>query len=238
VTRRELERYALPLASLAVAILLWFYVVGQKEKEWTFSVPVSVKVSSHEVSGWATPDKVSVLLKGPQRIIDRVTSDRMLVRMVLAENEAGTYTRAILPSMVDGIPQGLEVLRIEPAEVRVDIRPIEEIRYRIQPQFRPSADGEFVPGAIIEVEPRYAELRGTSNVLRDVTQVQTEVLEVAGPAGRKRTILRLIEPEGAKVFPVSATVVYDVVVRGETAPAGAAQPAGSGPAPAAPETEP
>jgi YbbR domain-containing protein len=217
LTRRELERYALPLTSLFVAILLWFYVVGQKEKEWTFSVPVSVKVSSNEVSGWATPDKVSVLLKGPQRIVDRVASDQMLVRMVLAENQAGTYTRAILPSMVDGIPDGLEVLRIEPAEVRVDIRPLEEIRYRIVPQIR-SSDTAFVLGGVIEVEPRYAELRGTSNVLRDVTEVRTEVLEVGGPAGRHKAVLRLLEPDGAKVFPVSASVVYDVVVRGESSP--------------------
>lgn len=208
--RPLLETWGTPTIALVMAVLLWYYVVGQKEREWTFAVPVQVHVASSEVAGWSTPEKISVLLQGPQRLLDRLQSDSLAVRLVLAESQSGQYTRSVLPSMIAGVPAGVQILRLEPAEVRVDIRPLLELRYRVVPQVRGSADGRFVVVGNVEVEPRYVELRGTGNVLQDVTEVRTEVLEVSGPQGRRSSILGLVAPQGTRVLPQAVTVSYEV----------------------------
>ncbi len=216
MNRRLAEAWGLPLVSLALAVGLWVYVVGQKEREWTYAVPVYVRVGSPDIAGWSMPEKVNVQLKGPQRLLDRITGEDLVVRMTLAENQAGQYTRGVQPSMLSGIPQGVEIVRIEPAEVRVEIRPLLEIRYRVAPQFRDGSDSAFRLGEILDVEPRYAELRGVREVLQGVTEVKTEPVDVAGPAGPKTVMMRLVEPEGARVFPTSVKVTYTVAASPET----------------------
>lgn len=208
--RGGFESWGAPALSLAIAVLLWYYVVGQKEREWMFAVPVQVHVSSSEVAGWSTPEKISVLLQGPQRLLDRLQSDSLAVRLVLAETQSGQYTRGVLPSMIAGVPPGVRIVRLEPAEVRVDIRPLLELRYRVVPQVRSSADGRFAIMGPVETDPKYVELRGTGNVLQDVTEVRTEIIEASGPPGPRRSIVSLIAPPGTRVLPQAVTVSYIV----------------------------
>lgn len=216
ISRRLLTIYILPLVSLLLAVLLWYYVVGQKEREWTFNVPVFVLVASPDVAGWSTPEKVSVVLRGPQRIIDQMEAEKLLVRLVLAENQPGEFTRSIGPSMVAGLPSGVEIIRIEPSEVRIEIRPLVEIRYKISPNLRPAADGAFRIREVIDIEPRFAELRGTRNALRDLADVATEPITAAGPPGRRSVEVRLIAPPGTRIHPQTATVTYLVEATAET----------------------
>ncbi len=209
--RPLLETWGTPAVSLVMAVLLWYYVVGQKEREWTFAVPVQVHMASSEVAGWSTPEKISVLLQGPQRLLDRLQSDSLAVRLVLPETQAGQYTRSVLPSMIAGVPPGVQIVRLEPAEVRVEIRPLLELRYRVIPQVRGSVDGRYAVSGAVDAEPRYVELRGTGNVLQDVTEVRTEVVEVTGPPGRRTSIVGLVAPRGARVLPQAVTLTYTVV---------------------------
>lgn len=215
------NRYGPVVFSLVIALFLWIYVVGQKEREWTFSVPVQVHVSSTDVAGWSSPEKVSVLLSGPQRLLDRLQSDSLAVRLVLAEIQSGQYTRAVLPSMIDGVPIGVQILRIEPAEVRVDIRPLLELRYRVRPQVRDSADGRFAVVGTVEVQPSHVEMRGPGNVFEDVSEMRTEPLEVSGPVGVHTSIVGLVAPRGAHVMPQTVTLTYTVRDAADSRPAGA-----------------
>jgi YbbR domain-containing protein len=216
ISRRHLTLFILPLVSLLLSILLWYHVVGQKEREWTFSVPIFVRVPSSDVSGWAMPEKVSVVLRGPQRIIDGMAPDDLLVRLVLAENQPGEFTRAVIPSMIAGKPGGVEIVRIEPAEVRIEIRPLIETRFKVAPVLRASPDGLFRPGAIVDLEPRFAELRGTRQALKDITEIATEPIIVSGPPGRRSSQARLVVPSGVRVHPLAATVTYQVESTAET----------------------
>lgn len=210
IGRRGLTFGLLPFVSLALSILLWYHVVGQKEREWTFSVPVFVRVQSAAVAGWSMPEKVSVVLRGPQRIIDGLAPDDLLVRLVLAEDQPGEFTRALIPPMVAGKPGGVEIVRIEPAEVRVEIRPLVETRFRVAPVLRPSPDGVFRPGEMVEFEPRFVELRGTRQALHDIVEVATEPIFVSGPPGRREVEARLVVPSGVRVHPSTVSVTFQV----------------------------
>ena len=142
--RRTVERFALPVISVVTAFLLWVYVVGQKEMEWAFSLPVTVDVTSEDVRAASTPDHVSVILKGPRRVLDGIPGETIAIRMVLIDDQPGEYLRNILPSMVLGLPSAVQIIRIEPAEVRVRLDEIIEIRNRVLPRLVPRELAEML----------------------------------------------------------------------------------------------
>lgn len=209
ISRDVLERYGMPLTSLLLAILLWFYVVSQKEMEWPFSIPVSVVVSSTELDGWAEPAHVSVVVKGPRRVLERIPDQEMEIRLVVIEKKPGESTRGLLPSMVTGLPSGVQIMRMEPAEVRVAIRPLVEESFKVTPQFSSGSDPSFVVSDV-KVEPRSIKLRSRAERLREVDDIMTELIPMPSSAGEQSVMAAVAVPEGTKAFPQAVRVTFSV----------------------------
>lgn len=210
ISLRVVEKYAMPVVSLLIAILLWFYVVGQKELEWTFSVPVSAVVESDEVTAWTEPRHVSVLVKGPRRKLEEIGAQKMNVRLVLVETEPGESMRNILPSMVRDLPPGTEILRIEPAEVRVMIREILQVPYKVAPKIRVA--GDTVEISDVTVEPKIVMLYGTREQLEQIgeNQIATEMIEARSDVGTWAAMAGVSVPSGIRVQPQTVKITYTI----------------------------
>jgi len=209
--RRSIEIYGMPVISILLALFLWFFVANQKIKSWTYPVEVYVKTASSDISGWSIPEKVYIELKGPSRVLDRITNENLGLKIALAEIQAGQYTRSIQQSMISGVPNGVEIVKIDPAEVRIELRPLIEIRYRVAPQFASLSDSSLELGQIVDVDPRYVELRGMRELLQDITEIQTEPIEIEKRIGKHEANVSLIVPKETRVFPQTVRVSYEVI---------------------------
>lgn len=216
MTRRTIEQFGLPVISVVMAFLLWVYVVGQKEMEWTFSLPVSVNVHSNDVLAAAQPEHVSVILSGPRRELDRIPGETIAVRLVLIDDQPGEYVRGILPSMVTGLPSGVRIIRIEPSEVRVKLDEIVEVRNRVIPKFRAPADTRYVVTGEVEVSPRTVDLRGTREALGRIDGVATDSIPVEGPPGKRSLFVGIDVPGNVKALPQTVSVSYEIGLRVDT----------------------
>jgi len=215
MTRKRMEHLIYAGIALSLAVLLWLYVVGQKEREWSYPALVSLRLASSEVTGRALPEKVSLIVKGPRRAVDQMQGNRRVVRLVVNEIVAGEYTRSLLPSMVndDDLPPGVEIVRIEPSEVTVELKAAAIRHFKVVARVV-EADSAVRLAGLPLVQPEYVELRGAGNLDPAITEIATRPIEVTGPPGVKSVDVELDPPSGVSVLPPRVMVSFTVRERG------------------------
>ena len=114
------ENLLLKLISLAFALVLWFFVMGEQRHEVSHAVPVEYRnlpkglVIANEV-----PETVSVTLSGPRALLTRVSTEHLNLSLDLSELPPGVTSFRRLDEKLKA-PSGLVVTRISPAGI--DIR--------------------------------------------------------------------------------------------------------------------
>jgi len=114
------ENLLLKLISLAFALVLWFFVMGEQRHEISHAVPVEYRnlpkglVIANEV-----PETVSVTLSGPRALLSRVSTEHLSLPLDLSELPPGVTVFRRLDEKLKA-PSGLVVTRISPAGI--DIR--------------------------------------------------------------------------------------------------------------------
>lgn len=206
---RRFEKLMMAFISVGLAMLLWWYVVGQKEGEWSYTVPVTVDVQAEMLTGAATPEKVTVTLRGPQRILDDLQYDKFSVRLVIGDRDPGEYTRNLIPSMVIGVPSTVEILRIEPTEATVRVQ---ELLVRSLPvQIDASLSSELAERYTLEkvaVSPASVDVTGVQESLAGLTRIPTVEVIVEEPSEDGVTPARLLPPPGVEVSPAHVSLSY------------------------------
>lgn len=198
--------------SLLLAVLLWLYVGGERIEERTYFVHVRVGLPSEDLAYTVEPPRVAVTLRGAARLLDAIAPERdLLCRLSIASADPGAYSRPVDAQAIEGEPKGIEVLRIEPSEVKVVVR--ETVR-AMRP-VRLSVEDETPPGAVsnaYRVEPAEVEVRAPRRVLEEIPFVPTEPFPAAEAAPNRSVPLLL--PPGARATP--ETVVLRPVETGST----------------------
>lgn len=113
------ENLLLKLISLAFALVLWFFVMGEQRHEVSLAVPVEYRslpkglVIANEV-----PQTVNVSLSGPRALLLRVSTEHLSLALDLSELPVGVTSFRRLDEKVKA-PSGLVVTRIFPAGIDV-----------------------------------------------------------------------------------------------------------------------
>ncbi|MCM2265186.1 MAG: CdaR family protein [Desulfuromonadales bacterium] len=114
------ENLAMKLLSLAFALVLWFFVMGEQRHETAHVVPVEYRnlpkglVVANEV-----PDAVAVTLSGPRALLVHLAPDDLSLPLDLSGLKPGVTSFKRLEENLKA-PGGLVVTRISPASI--DIR--------------------------------------------------------------------------------------------------------------------
>jgi len=82
-------------------------------------VAVRVDGTEHEVR--VTPDTVSVALKGPEPSLERLSSKKLTAVVELAEQEGKVPGRMEKTYRLEGLPEGVQPLKLEPERVRIRV---------------------------------------------------------------------------------------------------------------------
>jgi len=173
------ENLALKLISLAFAIVLWFFVMGERRHEVSHIVPITYKgVPEGLIISNQVPGSVDVAISGPRALLSHLTAGDMAIVVDLAGAEAGVTSFKRLEETLR-IPAGLTVTRISPAYV--DIK-LESVRDKQVP-VRVVLSGEPAAGfrvRRIRVVPARVTVSGAESELRAVSEVVTEGIDLAG----------------------------------------------------------
>lgn len=119
--RALVEDWWLKLLSLALAYALWAIVTQAPPVEIGVSVPLELRdVPAHLRVAGEIPTRIHLHLRGPERRVRALAQEEVAVWVDLSGAEAGNHRIPLEASNVE-LPPGLEVVRIIPDEVRLEL---------------------------------------------------------------------------------------------------------------------
>lgn len=165
--------------ALLCACLIWFSVQRQIQEEEVFrDIPVTLQHSKDIIVLQQELLKVNITLRGSQkRIRNLTTADIKITGQVSDEATRGRYTVLLRDKNVD-VPGTIQVVDIQPNELGVYVDKVEllenvPIRCRFTGQL-PEGYGR----KSFSVTPKAVRATGPSNVVRELTELVTEAIEL------------------------------------------------------------
>jgi YbbR domain-containing protein len=215
----------LKLLALAIALLAWFALSGQRRErisERSYRIPLSlVNVPPQTMVASPLPGGVEVRVRGPFTALRQLQPERLEAVIDLLNGRPGERVHRFAPEDIN-VPPEVEVLAISPGEVRVVLDRIAE---RLLPVV-PALTGDTAAGVQVidvTVEPRIARVVGPATSIEKMTGVSTEPVSLANRSATfSATTTALPNVPGVRVR--EGQVVH-VTVRMGPAPASTATPA-------------
>ena len=174
------ENKALKFFSLLLAISLWFFVMGEREAEFSFSeVPlVLLNKSDDLIITTQTADSVSLRVRGSRGILATLSSSSIKAMINLEGVRAGTTTFRNLVDKVK-LPNGVKVTAISPADLSVTVEPLVTKIVPVQL----TTKGILKEGyeiSRISVIPEFVEVQLAKSEADELEKVVTEPLDISG----------------------------------------------------------
>ena len=171
------NNWGLKFISLAFAVVLWFFVMGESRMEVTHVVPLEYEnlpeglMIANEV-----PTSVSLRISGPRALQVNINPGDVSIGVDLKKLSAGVTSFKRLEESLN-IPSGLKITRISPSYVDVKL---EWIRDREVP-VRVVLTGQPAPGFIVKSSksiPKKIAVSGAESELKGVSEVVTEGIDL------------------------------------------------------------
>lgn len=176
---RFTENWVIKLTSLAFAVVLWFFVIGERNLEVSYIVPLEYQgLSKDLIIANEVPSSVSVRIAGPRALLMHHTAGDISIAVDLKGLPAGVTSFKRLEESLN-IPSGLKVTRISPSYVDVKLEHIREktVPVRVVLSGQPVAGYEVVETRVV---PEQVVVTGAGSELKAVNEVVTESIDVTG----------------------------------------------------------
>lgn len=174
--------WGLRLLALGIALGLWFSISFQ-DREALSERLVEASVSYNRPRGFVVLDQiqnVNVRLRGSSKLIRQLNPYQVSVQADLPQKEPGTVSVNLGPENVL-MPDGLEVVSIEPNLIRVELE--REVSQRLP--VAPHLIGKPVAGSVAdepEVFPNLVLVSGPESLLAKVHLLSTRPISLDGHA--------------------------------------------------------
>jgi YbbR domain-containing protein len=176
---RPLDDLPVKLASLALAVLLWFVIAGEKTSERGVSVPVELQnvPKDLELTGDAV-NTVDVRLRASPGIIQQLGPGEVSAQVDLKGAAEGEHIVHLTDSTIR-VPFGVKVVKVTPAILRLSFERTLTKRVPIRPRVtgRPAAGYEL---AELLAEPTEVAIAGPKSRVQDTESAFTEPVSVEG----------------------------------------------------------
>jgi YbbR domain-containing protein len=187
--------WGLRLLALGIAIGFWFSVSFQ-DREALSERLVEASVSYNRPRGFVVLDpvhSVNVRLRGSSRLIRQLNPYQVSVQVELAQPQPGTVNVNLGPENVL-MPDGLEVVSLEPNVIRVELE--REVSQRLP--VVPRLVGEPAAGSIVdelEVFPNQVLVTGPESLLAKIQSLSTRPLNLDGHALTFEETVAVVPPD-------------------------------------------
>ncbi len=171
------ENWVLKLVSLAFAVVLWFFVMGESRMEVTHVVPLEYeRLPKGLMIANEVPSSVAVRINGPRSLQVNLNPNDITLRVDLYDLSAGVTSFKRLEESLN-LPSGLKITRISPSFVDVKL---ERVRDKDIP-VKVVLVGQPVEGFLVsEVRsvPEKVVVTGAESELKGVSEVETDEVDL------------------------------------------------------------
>lgn len=173
------ENWILKLLSLVFALILWFFVMGERRVEVGYTVPLELKnVPSGMMIANEVPSLVDVRLSGPRTMLMNLSPSDISISVELGDLKPGLTSFKRLEERLN-IPSGLKVTRLSPSFVDVRLDRVKTKTVPVEAIFAGTpAQGHNLRD--LQIKPPRVEIEGAESELKDVNEVQTEPVDIEG----------------------------------------------------------
>ncbi len=208
------ENWPIKLASLVLALTLWFYVTSKGKTELALTVPLQLRnIPQDMVVVGDVPGRIEVRLQGQERVLRDITSGRKVLGVLdLGRAREGENVLPVAPHSIRR-PSGVLVTHIAPPEITVKLERLVRKSVRLQPvvQGRPARGHRFVSAT---PKPASITLEGPSSIVRTFSRIRTLPIDLAGLTGRT-TVSPLIDYQGRPVKILEQGISVTIVIEKE-----------------------
>jgi YbbR domain-containing protein len=170
---------ALKFFSLLLAITLWFFVMGEKKAEFSFSdVPLSLINKPEDlIITDKTADRISLRVSGSRTMLSTLSSSNLETTIDLEGAKPGT---TIVRNLADRIklPNGTRITSISPAECSLTLEPLvtKQVPIQLTMEGNPEEGYEIFRTSIT---PEFVEVSLAKSEAKTLKEVKTEPLNVS-----------------------------------------------------------
>lgn len=171
------ENWLLKFISLAFAVVLWFFVMGESRTEVNHIVPLEYEnLPESLMIANEVPTSVAIRITGPRTLQVNLSPGDISLAVDLTGLSAGVTSFKRLEESLN-IPSGLKITRISPSFVDVKL---ERVREREVP-VRVVLIGEPAAGFVVKSSkavPGKVTVAGAESELKGVSEVVTEGIDL------------------------------------------------------------
>ena len=173
------ENWALKLLSIAFAVMLWMFIMGERQLEVGYRVPLELQnVPKGLMVASEVPSLVDVRISGPRTLQMKISPNDISIVVDLSDLKPGLTTFKRLEERLN-LPSGLRVTRLSPSFI--DLK-LERVKQKLVP-IKVSLVGEPVAGFEVESVksvPNEVIVEGAESELKSVNEVATEDIDLTG----------------------------------------------------------
>lgn len=171
------ENWLLKFISLAFAVVLWFFVMGESRMEVNHIVPLEYENLPNDLMiASEVPSSVAIRISGPRALQMNLSPGDISLAVDLKDLSAGVTSFKRLEESLN-IPSGLKITRISPSYVDVKL---ERVRERVVP-VRVVLTGEPAVGFKVKsfkAQPGKVAVSGAESELKGISEVVTEGVDL------------------------------------------------------------
>ena len=173
------QNWFLKILSLVFALILWFFVMGERKLEVGYAVPLELRnLPTGLMVANEVPSLIDVRISGPRTLLMNLRPDDISIAVDLKELQPGLTSFRRLEERIN-IPSALKVTRISPSFI--DLK-LDRIKEKTVPVVA-TLIGDLPAGAQLEsvtVTPEEVVVVGAEGELKDVSEVGTEAVSLDG----------------------------------------------------------
>lgn len=204
--------FADPLAKvvcLALAVMLWMYIVGAAEVESEFrDVPVEfMDLAANLAVSDDSQRKLTLRVRGPKTSISSLEATDFKVIKSLAEKREGEkWVQMSLENVASPRPD-VEVFGISPGSLRVYLENVEGRRLRVAPKLQGEVPAGYRAKAV--ARPESVLVLGPMSLFQRMTEIPTEIIDISGRRAtfsasvkleKEMSSIRKMDPESVEVL--------------------------------------
>lgn len=177
-----IHNFWLKLLSLALAVLLWWAVSHDPTVESVITAPLEFHHAPENLEMSVEGQmQVQVRVRGPERTIRRLTAADVQAIVDLSGARVGQRTFDLTSKQVH-VPDAVEVVQIEPSQVRLDF----DQRAMRTVDVRPRVIGSLVTGyriSDVSADPEKISIVGPEHRVNEVADAITDPVDATGVVG-------------------------------------------------------
>lgn len=170
---------SLHLISLGLAVLLWYFVVGEDQVDMNVEIPVEIiNLPPTLVISNDFKKKIKVSVRGPRSLAQDLKNKPIFRSVDLADVKVGSF---VVENTVESIafPRLITVLRLQPASIVLLLDELAEKRFPVDPV----TVGQVAEGYMLKsltLKPAAIEVSGPRNILDSIMAMKTSLIYLDG----------------------------------------------------------